>query len=106
MNEPTQLVPQSNGSQDRGALDRPLQSYPPYGSYPEELSSGYNRLRDYWRSVRKNIWLVIGIVVLVSLLSAAYMARQPDVYEALSRGPVDFETASKPAIAACTGSAS
>src|SRR5437899_9253526 len=103
MNEPTQLVPQSNGSQDRGALDRPLKSYPPYGSYPEELSSGYNRLRDYWRSVRKNIWLVIGIVVLVSLLTAVYMARQPDVYESASRVQVDSETANNPAIGALKG---
>ena len=103
MDEHTKLVSQSNGSPDRGALDRPLQSYPPYGSYPEELSSGYNRLRDYWRSVRKNIWLVIGIVVLVSLLTAVYMARQPDVYESLSRVQVDLETANNPAIGALKG---
>jgi len=103
MNDPTQLVPHSNGSQDRGALDRSLQPYPTYGSYPPEVSSGYNRLREYWRSVRKNIWLVIGIVVLVSLLTAAYMARQPDVYESLSRVQVDLETANNPAIGALKG---
>ncbi|MEK6280863.1 MAG: polysaccharide biosynthesis tyrosine autokinase [Acidobacteriota bacterium] len=104
MNEPTQLVEQSNGSRDLGsALERPLSPYPPYGSYPEQTSSGYNRLRDYWRSVRKNIWLVIGIVVLVSLLSAIYTARQPDVYESLSRVQVDLETANNPAIGALKG---
>lgn len=103
MNDSTQLVPQNNGSQDfRGAIDRPRQPYPTYG-YPEEESSGYNRLRDYWRSVLKNIWLVIGIVVLVSLLTAAYMARQPDVFESLSRVQVDLETANNPAIGALKG---
>jgi polysaccharide biosynthesis transport protein len=103
MNDPTQLVPHSNGSQDRSALDRSLQPYPTYGSYPREVSSGYNRLREYWSSVRKNIWLVIGIVILVSLLTAAYMARQPDVYESLSRVQVDLETANNPAIGALKG---
>lgn len=103
MNDPTQLIPQSNGSQDRSALDRTLLPYPTYGSYPPEVSSGYNRLREYWRSVRKNIWLVIGIVVLVSLLTAVYMARQPDVYESLSRVQVDLETANNPAIGAVKG---
>ena len=100
MNDPTQLVPSSNGSQDlRVALERPL-PYPPYGAYPEQVSSGYNRLRDYWRSVRKNIWLVIGIVVLMTLVTAVYMARQPDIYESLSRVQVDLETANNPAIGA------
>src|SRR6188474_379157 len=101
MNDSTQLVPQSNGSRDvRGDLERPQQAYSPYGSYPEDVSSGYNRLRDYWRSVLKNIWLVIGIVVLVSLLTAAYMSRQPDVFESLSKVQVDLETANNPAIGA------
>ncbi|MEP6912766.1 MAG: Wzz/FepE/Etk N-terminal domain-containing protein, partial [bacterium] len=104
MNEPTQLVTQSNGSGAPGvALERPLSPYPPYGSYPEQMSSGYNRLREYWRSVRKNIWLVIGIVVLVSLVTTIFMARQPDVYESLSRVQVDLETANNPAIGALKG---
>jgi polysaccharide biosynthesis transport protein len=104
MNEPTQLIPQTNGTRDvRGALERPRQPYPLYGSYPEDVSNGYNRLLEYWRSVLKNIWLVIGIVVLVSLLTAAYMARQPDVFESLSRVQVDLETANNPAIGALKG---
>ena len=104
MNDSTQLVPKSNGSPDsRGALERPQQPYPTYGSYPEQTSNGYNRLAEYWRSVRKNIWLVIGIVLLVTALTAVYMARQPDVYESLSRVQVDLETANNPAIGALKG---
>ena len=104
MNDSTKLVPNSNGSPDsRGALERSQQPYPPYGSYPEQASSGYNRIAEYWRSVRKNLWLVIGIVLLVTALTAVYMARQPDVYESLSRIQVDLETANNPAIGALKG---
>jgi succinoglycan biosynthesis transport protein ExoP len=104
MKEPTQLVQPVNVSREvGGALDRPLSPYPTYGSYPEQTSSGYSRLTEYWRSVRKNIWLVIGIVLLVTALTAAYMARQPDVYESLSRVQVDLETANNPAIGAIKG---
>src|SRR5438876_5953144 len=103
MKEPTELIEKSNGSRDVGGpWDRSLAPYTRYDSYADD-SNGYSRLRDYWRSVRKNIWLVIGIVVLVSLLSAAYMARQPDVYESASRVQVDSETANNPAIGALKG---
>jgi succinoglycan biosynthesis transport protein ExoP len=103
MNESVELMKKRNGSPDpSGALERPL-PYPVYGSYPAESSSGYNRLHEYWRSVRKHIWLVIGIVVLVTSLAAFYMARQPDVYESLSRVQVDLETANNPAIGALKG---
>src|SRR5947209_4669635 len=55
---------------------------------PEE--SGM-QLRDYWRSIRKHIWLVIGIVLLFTVLAAIYMARKPDIYEAQARVQVDLE---------------
>jgi len=47
--------------------------------------------------------VVIGIVVLVTGLTAVYMARQPDVYESASRVQVDSETANNPAIGALKG---
>ena len=86
-------------------LERPVPYYPSsrYDSRPEDLSSGYNRLHEYWRSVRKHIWLVMMILVLVTSLTAVYMSRQPDVYESLSRVQVDLETANNPAIGALKG---
>ena len=48
-------------------------------------------LRDYWRAIRKRLWLVVGIVALLTMLSALYMARKPDIYEAGSRVQVDLE---------------
>src|SRR3989441_5233083 len=103
MKEPTELIEKSNGSRDVGGpWDRSLAPYTRYDSYADD-SNGYSRLRDYWRSIRKHVWLVIGIVVLVTGLTAVYMARQPDVYESLSRVQVDSETANNPAIGALKG---
>jgi capsular exopolysaccharide synthesis family protein len=48
-------------------------------------------LLDYWRAVRKRLWLVISIVVLVSMLSVIYVARTPDIYQAGARVQVDLE---------------
>jgi len=103
MKEPTELIEKSNGSRDVGGLlERSLTPYTRYDSYADE-SNGYSRLLDYWRSVRKHLWLVIGIVVLVSGVTAMYMARQPDIYESLARVQVDSETANNPAIGALKG---
>jgi capsular exopolysaccharide synthesis family protein len=73
----------------------------PYYGYdvnaPEtEENSAYERLREYWLAFRKHIWLVAGICALATLLSAIYVARQPDVYEAKSRVQIDLEVAPPP----------
>src|SRR6266850_7501043 len=57
---------------------------------PDEPASN---LVDYWRIIRKHIWLVIGISVLLPTLVAVYLVRQPDVYEAQARVQVDLENA-------------
>src|SRR5258706_15223895 len=104
MKEPTEPAPGQSLIEDpRGAVERTLPPYARYDSYNEATTSGYNRLHEYWRSVRKHIWLVLGIVALVTTLTALYMARQPDVYESLSRVQVDLETANNPAIGAVKG---
>src|SRR6476659_10321024 len=48
-------------------------------------------LLDYWRAVRKRLWLVIAIVILITTLSLIYVARKPDIYEANARVQVDLE---------------
>src|SRR6476661_1955974 len=60
-----------------------------YGVDPNAESEIH--LLDYWRAVRKRLWLVISIVVLVSLLSIIYVARKPDIYQAGARVQVDLE---------------
>lgn len=80
-------------------LERPFE--PPYaasgnGNYPmyrgAVAQEGF-QLLDYWRAIRKRLWLVLGIAVLITTLAAIYMARKPDVFEAKARVQVDLEQA-------------
>ena len=107
MKKSAELTKKSDVSEDGGAplVERPVPFYPSsrYDAYPGEVSSGYNRLHEYWGSVRKHFLLVIAIVVLVTALTTVYMARQPNVYESSSRVQVDLETANNPAIGALKG---
>jgi polysaccharide biosynthesis transport protein len=48
-------------------------------------------LLDYWRAVRKRLWLVISVVALITMLSIIYVARKPDIYQAGARVQVDLE---------------
>jgi capsular exopolysaccharide synthesis family protein len=76
------------------ALDRPSDFAPNphsynYGVDPNAESEVH--LLDYWRAVRKRLWLVASIVVLVSMLAVIYVARKPDIYQAGARVQVDLE---------------
>lgn len=76
------------------AMDRPND----FNGTPNSYNYGVDpnaetevHLLDYWRAVRKRLWLVISIVVLVTMLSVLYVARKPDIYQASSRVQVDLE---------------
>src|SRR6266699_5518196 len=71
-------------------------SPPPYSrslsyGYEGDGAEGEVHLLDYWRAIRKRLWLVIGVAVLMTTLAIIYVARKPDVYEAGSRVQVDLE---------------
>jgi len=76
-------------------LERPFEPqivqsghYPAYrGAYASEGS----QFLDYWHAIRKRLWLVVGIAVLVTTWTAIYMARKPNVYEAAATIQVDLE---------------
>ena len=61
-----------------------------YPSYAAESAQGL-QLLDYWRAIRKRLWLVLGITVLFTTLAAIYMARKPDVFRASAVVQVDLE---------------
>lgn len=48
-------------------------------------------LLDYWRSIRKRLWMVVGVVALITMLAVVFVARKPDFYEAEARVQVDLE---------------
>jgi polysaccharide biosynthesis transport protein len=81
-----------NPLSDATGLERPFEhqviSAARYPSYRETEGS---QLIDYWRAVRKRLWLVIGIAVLVTTLVAIYVARRPNIYLAHGMVQVDLE---------------
>lgn len=62
-----------------------------YGYGLDPAGEGEVHLLDYWRAVRKRLWLVIGMAALITAMATIYVARKPDVYEAASRVQVDLE---------------
>lgn len=76
---------------------------PPVVVYGEENTpEGEVHLRDYWRTIRKRLWLIIGIGLIVSSIAAIRQARLPDIYTATARVQVDAENFS-PALGASKG---
>src|SRR5213594_2342038 len=92
MNQATKLVKRED---EPGEIDRRFDDAANYRGgvygYGPEGSEGEVHLLDYWRAIRKRLWLVLGVAALITALSTIYVARKADVYEASSRVQVDLE---------------
>jgi len=73
------------------ALDRPVEPPQSYNYGVDPNAENEVHLLDYWRAIRKRLWMVVGIVALVTMLALVYVARKPDFYEAQARVQVDLE---------------
>ncbi|MEO5857547.1 MAG: polysaccharide biosynthesis tyrosine autokinase [Pyrinomonadaceae bacterium] len=62
-----------------------------YPGYRDLYAADGYQFVDYWRSIRKRLWLVIAVVVIATTLVAIYMARKPSIYQAKARIQVDLE---------------
>ena len=62
-----------------------------YPQYRDNVAPDGFQLVDYWHAIRKRLWLVIGIAVLMTTLAAIYMARKPNIYQARAVVQVDLE---------------
>ncbi|HMQ04009.1 MAG TPA: polysaccharide biosynthesis tyrosine autokinase [Pyrinomonadaceae bacterium] len=94
MKESRELVPQPKS--DFFEFDRPFEPQivaqtGRYPAYRETYAQEGIQILDYWRAIRKRIWLVVGIAVLVTTLAAIYMARKPNVFSARATIQVDME---------------
>lgn len=58
----------------------------PYG-YGRGQSSGVEQvhLRDYWRIIRRRLWIPISVILLVVTLTTIYNLRLPSIYEGVTR---------------------
>ncbi len=70
--------------------------FPDNGSYAyrtQTVEQGSFQVYEYWRAIRKRLWLVVGIAVLITTLTALYMSRKPNMYRAMATVQVDLEQA-------------
>jgi succinoglycan biosynthesis transport protein ExoP len=91
MNEATKLAKRE---EEPRHVERALEEPMPYRGYGYGVDNVENQvhLLDYWRAIRKRLWLVLGVAALLTTLSMIYVARKPDIYEASSRVQVDLES--------------
>ena len=96
MKEPREIVHKSveNSEALERAFEPPFAQttgrYPAYRDFDNQDSF---QLLDYWHAVRKRLWLVIGIALLITTLTAIYIARKPNIYQAKAVVQVDLEQA-------------
>src|SRR6186997_1510260 len=88
MNPPKEIAKRDPGV---ATLDRPIEPPLSYNYGVDPNADNEVHLLDYWRAIRKRIWLVFGVVALVTMLAVVYVARKPDLYEAQARVQVDLE---------------
>jgi succinoglycan biosynthesis transport protein ExoP len=62
-----------------------------YHAYNDLEGAEENHFKEYLRSIRKHLWLVIGLTLIVTALAGIYEIRQPDIYAAQARVQVDLE---------------
>jgi len=91
MNEATKMQRAEDPAEIDRRLDEASGSRSPAYGYSEASLEGEVHLLDYWRAIRKRLWLVIGVVALMTTLVTIYVARKPDIFEASSRVQVDLE---------------
>src|SRR5437588_1530876 len=72
-------------------MDHSLVHYSPTPTNPDEERT---HLRDYWKAVRKRLWLVVGLTLLTIVVTTIVMLRRHNVYEAVARVQDDLETSS------------
>ena len=90
MREPRQLVSRQPELTMIEKPDGSPMSHPyKYGVDPN--SENEIHFLDYWRAVRKRLWVVIGVVLLTTMLTVIYMARKPDIYQADAKIQIDLE---------------
>lgn len=92
MQEPKEII--GRIKDEPAELERPFDNrYTGPGRYPSyagEAAMGF-RFADYWHAIRKRLWLVAGLTVLATTLTAVYMARKPNIYASRAVVQVDLE---------------
>lgn len=86
MKPPTDLIKHEPAAALDG-VERP----PSYNYGVDPNAQNEVHLIDYWRAIRKRLWMVLGLVALITMLAILYVARKPDYFEAQARVQVKPE---------------
>ncbi len=58
------------------AIAKPIESPPHSYNYGVDPNAQHEvHLIDYWRAIRKRLWLVLGLVALITMVAILYVAR-------------------------------
>jgi len=93
MKEPRGIIksPMAEATELESNFDTQFAPSGRYPAYREVNQREGFQMVDYWRAIRKRLWLVLGIAVLMTTLAAIYMARKPNIYRAQAVVQVDNE---------------
>ncbi len=58
---------------------------------PEFESERRVPVRDYWGAIRKHLWLISGLTILITTIVTVYLVRKPNIYDAQALVMVDLE---------------
>jgi capsular exopolysaccharide synthesis family protein len=89
--KPTLSLPESRGLEKVREHGSP--QFSSYAGYTGDDMGGdeENHFRSYLRAVRKHLWLILGITLIVTSLVTISVARRPDIFSAQARVQVDLE---------------
>ncbi|MFN7930779.1 MAG: GumC family protein [Blastocatellia bacterium] len=71
------------------SIDLRREGYPQ--GYGAQSNDARVHLRDYWRIVRRRLWVPISIVLIVVTLTTIFMLRSPSIYEGSTTIQIDRE---------------
>lgn len=63
----------------------------PYGRTTQQADGRQMHLRDYWRIIRRRLWVPISVVFIAVTLMTVYMLRSPSIYEGKTTIQIDNE---------------
>jgi succinoglycan biosynthesis transport protein ExoP len=88
--KPVLSLPEARGLEKVREHGSPQLSYGGYG-ISGDLGEEENHFRSYLRAIRKHLWLIIGLTLIVTSLVTISVARKPDIFSAGARVQVDLE---------------
>lgn len=72
------------------ALDMRREYYG-YGRPAAAENEGSTHLRDYWRIIRRRLWIPLSVVILTVTMATIYNLRLPSIYRGVSKIEIDRE---------------